>query len=1029
MFKEISQKIGSFLRSTKLDQYLVRKWVYRNISYVLDFVYQDVKFGFDVSPLSNGRFLLELVERRHKNVPILVSTANRKQILARSAPIDDVISLIGKTINQAIVEIDTFHSNNDSSGTSVSSRRRTVAPTAKSLRVGVLTLPLNANIGGNLQAYAMMEALRKLGHSPVFINSKRLPDDDESKQPPVGPADLSKPLLASSVKLGARLSNTSFTDKYLVPITVPFNSSELLARDIDRLGLDAIVAGSDQIWRPRYARSHLTSFFFGFLPEDSKIKRISYAASFGAPNWEFSEDQTREAARLIKYFDAVGVREDRGVELCSSYLGVEAKHVLDPTLLLARGDYAQVIAEAKQTSNVGQVVAYVLDVTDDKVAVVEELSKSLGLNAFSTTGDAFPVHKNGGEGAKGDKSVQQWLASLDNAAFVVTDSFHGVAFCILFNKPFIAYGNPSRGISRFTSLLKIVGLEDRLVIKSSDVDINKMLEPVNWNVVNERLANWRAESFGFLRKALSSSKEIRASPSPNGTSRSAVVTKINHVSTTPRSEAAHSNPICVPLNVLCSGCGVCVSESQGSLGMAWSKDGFLVPEQKSKVIPISAVKVCPFNPSPDKEVEDEDAIGELFFSSAKNVDAKAGRYENAYIGYSKEYRPTSSSGGIATYVFDQLLKRGEVDYLFIVRSDGGGGYKYQIFDKEDDIRSISKTRYFPVSLEELFTVLARKKGRVAVSGVACFIKAIRLKQHYYPELKDRIPFLIGIICGGLKSRNYTDFLAQSAGIKGPYTNPSYRVKDPNSSAKEYSFSAIDRNSLVHEVKMQRLGDMWGSGLFKARACDFCTDVLTELADISLGDAWLPEYKADGMGNSVVVTRSQLAEKIIQSGIESGELVLDAAPISSISRSQGGGFRHKRASLKFRIWQANNFSSIPVPVIRPRLLTNVPISEALIQIRRERARSKSLLYWNKTLNVRSFRKRMRSTLQDLKVATAARKNRDEDPLDIGQPIGRWVLRKIESGQINFHMLRTVLEIGRRRKADSKELQRTSTTEVK
>ncbi len=143
---------------------------------------------------------------------------------------------------------------------------------------------------------------------------------------------------------------------------------------------------------------------------------------------------------------------------------------------------------------------------------------------------------------------------------------------------------------------------------------------------------------------------------------------------------------------------------------------------------------------------------------------KAGASESAYIGYSKKFRPTSSSGGVATYVFDKLLEQGHVDYLFVVQTDGSNGYRYQVLRRTDDIRKTSKTRYFPVSMDELFTIIERTEGRVAVSGVACFIKAIRLKQHYHPELKDRIPFLVGIICGGLKSRRYTDFLAQSAGI-------------------------------------------------------------------------------------------------------------------------------------------------------------------------------------------------------------------------------------------------------------------------
>ena len=515
MFKAISEKLRSFFQRTGLDQHIVRMWAYRNISYVVDFSYQDVKFGFDISPLVNGRFLLEMVERRHKVGSVLVDTANRKQLLSRNATMEEVMDLIRDHANQSMIKIGAYLS-----GQPLPPAVTTPAPialsrsrTMKSLRVGVMTLPLNANIGGNLQAYAMLEVLRRLGHSPVFINSKR-PPTETSKKTSVGPADLSQPLLTNSVGLAAHLPNVRFVDRYLVPITVPFNSKELLARDIDRLGLDAIIAGSDQIWRPKYSRSRLTNYFFDFLPVGSKVKRISYAASFGAPDWEFNAEQTREAARLIKYFDAVGVREDKAVELCAEHLGVQAQHVLDPTLLLDPEAYKPVIAEAEQGASVGQVVTYLLDITQDKAAVVEELARTLSLKAFATTGQSFSENIDLKKG-EGDRSVQHWLASLSQAAFIVTDSFHGVAFSILFNKPFIAYGNPSRGISRFTSLLKMVGLEDRLVTKSSEVNVQRLLEPIDWASVNEKLNKYRAESFGFLMQALSGKSKVKIVPSKN----------------------------------------------------------------------------------------------------------------------------------------------------------------------------------------------------------------------------------------------------------------------------------------------------------------------------------------------------------------------------------------------------------------------------------------------------------------------------------------------------------------------------------
>src|SRR5690606_3043379 len=123
--------------------------------------------------------------------------------------------------------------------------------------------------------------------------------------------------------------------------------------------------------------------------------------------------------------------------------------------------------------------------------------------------------------------------------------------------------------------------------------------------------------------------------------------------------------------------------SRGTLKMEWSAHGFLVPTSSGEV-PAEAIKVCPFNTNPEKEVEDEDALGNLFLSEASNADPRAGRFESCYIGHSRKFRATSSSGGVSTYVLEQLFKRREVDHLFVVRTDGSSGYRYQLCSSLDD---------------------------------------------------------------------------------------------------------------------------------------------------------------------------------------------------------------------------------------------------------------------------------------------------------------------------------------------------------
>lgn len=901
------------------------------------------------------------------------------------------------------------------------------------LRIGIMTLPMNRNYGGNLQAFALMQSLRKLGHSPVLLNRRHNPTPDGPAPDETAPNETGDPaqtaqppLYGGAVGLGKNIPNRAFVEQHLAPISQVFHSSAAMRRQSPRYGFDAVITGSDQVWRPRYAKDALPDFFLGFLDHaDRRTRRISYAASFGSEKNEYSPKDRAMAARLLRGFDAVSVREDSAVGMCRKMFGVEARHVLDPTMLLTKEDYIGLLAGKPRSPAAGQLLAYVLDASPGKLELIGKIATSLSIEPRSTNGQPLGLVdtlKTTG----GDKSVEGWLAAFRDAAYVATDSFHGVAFSIIFNKPFVAYGNPARGLARFKSLLKLVGLEDRLVVTSEGVTIDAFLRPVDWDRVNERLAVLRAQSLSFLTDALPA-RSVRDRPAPasqDGTKRIPVLARRalpSGLGAPVQGTDSH------PLNVHCTGCGACVSESCGALKMAWSRDGFLEPQATRADIPATAVQVCPFNPAPDSVVEDEDALARLCLPQADRFDPRLGRFVGTYIGYSKVFRPSSSSGGLATYVFEQLLRRGHVDHLFVVGKAPDGQYAYQIVGKETDIRATSKTRYFPVSMERLFELIETTEGRIAVSGVACFIKAIRLKQHYHPELKDKIPFLSGIICGGLKSRFYTDFLAQSTGIKGPYRDTEYRLKNPKSLSSDYSFAATDRRGKERRVRMQKLGDMWGTGLFKSRACDFCTDVMTELADISLGDAWLPEYKQDGMGNSVIVTRTPLADRIVREGIESGALqVAEVAP-GMAARTQSGGFNHKQKGVRIRLLMERlGGGSRALPFVRPRVLSDSPIAEIFVQLLRERTRAKSHRVWQQTGDAQIFLHRMRPTLRQLKAVTLARKHNGKiqtaalnalrDPsarvtadADIAaiRPVLRWVRDRLRDGRIDESVVTAAL----------------------
>lgn len=415
-------------------------------------------------------------------------------------------------------------------------------------------------------------------------------------------------------------------------------------------------------------------------------------------------------------------------------------------------------------------------------------------------------------------------------------------------------------------------------------------------------------------------------------------------------------------NGMCTGCGLCSAQcTDGAIEMKINKYGFYT----ANVVGVcncngKCIKVCPFNPNPDSSLRTEDEISTIFLEKANKYHRKIGRYINTYAGYSVENRLTSSSGGIATYVLVELMKRGDIKHVISVKGGAEAHYEYAISSSVDELSRATKTKYYPVTLASVLQQLKELDGKVAIVGVACFIKAIRLAQAQDDTYKNKIGFLIGIICGGVKSSFFAEYLSSKAGVAfDEFSAPEFRIKDVHSAASDYSFGCLDRFKNLKTIKMRTVGDMWGTGLFKANACDYCDDVTTELADLSLGDAWLEPYTKDGRGTNVIVTRSSIAEQIIQSGMEKGDLIIDELPENEFLASQQGSFNHRHDGLGFRMKSSQNKGRI----IPPKRFGQAHISPLLkiIQAMRMHIRKKSLNVWEKTRNAEQFDQKMARSL--------------------------------------------------------------------
>ncbi len=372
------------------------------------------------------------------------------------------------------------------------------------MKIGILTLPLHTNYGGILQAYALQTVLERMGHEVVVFDTP-----NKATYPPLWklPLSFGKRILLKCMGRGNRIFHERYSNKVRSVVAryiqqfvddkihrkVFIKFSRLNANDYD-----AIVVGSDQVWRmiyfvPMWRMQSMENAFLAFT-QGWNIKRISYAASFGTEEWEYTKEQTQLCKEALQKFDAVSVREENGVKLCKQYFDADALHVLDPTMLLAAEDYIELFKQKQTPKSNGTLLNYVLDETDEINQLIQKVASEKKLNPFAVN-NPFECDESKPLNQRIKQSVEAWLRGFYDADFVITDSFHACVFSIIFKRQFVVVGNKSRGMARFESLLKMFCLEDRLVDEKTDI---VALQPIDYDKVYTLYDKWKEKSFQFL---------------------------------------------------------------------------------------------------------------------------------------------------------------------------------------------------------------------------------------------------------------------------------------------------------------------------------------------------------------------------------------------------------------------------------------------------------------------------------------------------------------------------------------------------
>lgn len=375
-------------------------------------------------------------------------------------------------------------------------------------KIAIITLPLrNYNYGGILQNYALQKYLmNRFGAEVETIQFRFVP-----KLKPIQKikAALHRIIYRSYYRFKENV-NMHLEGFILANIqeSVELSSKTRVEAYLKDQRFDVLVTGSDQVWRLDYAGNYYNLLFLDF-PKLKNSKKLSYAASFGFDNWKFAE-RTQEIKKYLQDFDGVSVREDSGVKIAKETFDVQASHLPDPTLLLKKEDYLQLLSDNQtiKKSETKTLYAYILDLDDSKIKVLNQISQHLHADLKIIELTENQLYKiNNHNFTQYDQvlaePMEDWLASFYHADYIITDSFHGTVFSIIFQKPFIALGNEKRGMSRFSSLLVSLGLEEHL---SLDFDADKMSkilsQKIHYNEVEDKISSLRTKTYQFFQKHL-----------------------------------------------------------------------------------------------------------------------------------------------------------------------------------------------------------------------------------------------------------------------------------------------------------------------------------------------------------------------------------------------------------------------------------------------------------------------------------------------------------------------------------------------
>lgn len=340
------------------------------------------------------------------------------------------------------------------------------------MKIGIITFHWATNYGAILQAMALQNILQAMGHNVEIINYK-----PKQYEPSLWKFIRYRQFLhlkSYLFNLKKEQQMVEFRHKFLKCTQRYYSISELRGHCTN---YDLLISGSDQVMNPSFLQSGekggSTAYYLDFGNEATT--RIAYAMSFGTTR--YPEHLLPIASPLVKRFNALSVREITGVNIFSSMGRSDAVVVPDPTLLLKAEDYDKIIGLSPVRTNT--TLVYMLH------------------NRLSAIKDQLPL-----EGIRVimSETIEEWVQAIRSSRYVITNSFHGMVFCLIYHIPFtIALQNTrNEGMNdRFFTLLSRLGLQDR-IMNESQCDVYRTV--INWEDVDMKFDTIRQEGIDYINK-------------------------------------------------------------------------------------------------------------------------------------------------------------------------------------------------------------------------------------------------------------------------------------------------------------------------------------------------------------------------------------------------------------------------------------------------------------------------------------------------------------------------------------------------